>query len=65
MPPSVMATMCPDPGEDPLSTSHRLLSMLRAISSESAIRTATLLIAWEDAPFFRRFFPAMVCEYHS
>lgn len=60
-----MATMCQDPGEDSLATSHRLLSMLRIISSEFAIRTATLLTAWEDVPFFRRFFPAMVYVYHS
>ena len=46
MPPSVMATMCQDPGEDPLATSHRLLLTLRTIPSASAIRIAARLIAW-------------------
>ena len=43
MPPSAMATMCQDPGEYLLATSHRLLLILRTIPSASAIRIAAAL----------------------
>ena len=65
MPPSVTATLCQDPGEDSLATSHLPLPMLRTVPSASAIRMAARLIFWAEAGFFRRCFLATDGNYHT
>ena len=62
---SVTATACQDPGDDSEVTSHRPLPLLRTIPSLLAIWTAARLIAWGEAPFFRRFFLTTWSTYHG